>query len=416
MRRVLRKGRQAPALIPKLVLLLAVLVLSACSAESTTEINWLDASWEEITEAAKNTEVSFHMWGGSAAINKWIDDTVAPLLKEGYDLSLNRVASDAPVFVNRLITEKEANRAQGSIDLMWINGENFKRAFEAGVLAGPFLDKLPNFQSYLDPASAELDFGFPTNGFEAPWGRAQFVFEYDSAKVTPPRSFQDLRDWVGAHPGSFTYPEAQDFTGSAFIRQAFIALNGGAEQFLDGFDPELYAEKSAVLWNYLNSLKPYLWQEGRTYPQDLPFLDGLFERGEVLLNMTYTQAQAQARILEGRYPATVRGHVFEDASIFNTHFTAIAFNAPNIPGALVLANELLSPALQLSKNSPTNWGDFTVLDLARLGAEDRRAFDSLDLGSATPSLAVLEAAAVPELPAAYLEALERDWYTQVLGQ
>ena len=372
-------------------------------------------TWEQILSDAQGTQVRFHMWGGSDAINRWIDTFVAPLMLERYGVTLLRVPSDAPLFVNRLISEGDAERAQGTIDLMWINGENFRRAKESEILAGPITQLLPNFLTYVDPATAAFDFGFPTDGFEAPYGRAQFVFEYNPAVSSRPESFQDLPAWVRAHPGRFTYPEPQDFTGNAFIRQAFISLTGGAEQYLAGWDPQLYEANAPILWDFLRDLEPYLWQEGRTYPRDLAFLDTLFENQEVLINMTYTQAQAQARILQGRYPESVRTFVMEEGSLFNTHFTAVAFNSSNPAGALVLANLLMDPEVQLSKNNPENWGDFTVLDLSRLSPEFQRRFSQLDLGPATLPLTTLEAAAVPEIPSEYLEALQRDWYTQVLG-
>lgn len=397
-----------------MILATASLALASCARE-TAAIEWQTADWPEITAAAENTTVRFHMWGGDAAINQWVDDVVAAELQERYNIDLQRVPMDASIFVNRLMAEREADRSRGSIDLMWINGENFKRAMEAELLAGPILEILPNYAAYVDPATAAYDFGYPTHGYEAPWGKAQFVFEYDSAAPYGyPASFADLPHWVQENPGRFTYPEPTDFTGSAFIRQAFLALNGGPEQFLQGWDPELYARTAPALWEYLNRIEPYLWQAGRSYPRELAQLDTMFERGEVAINMNYTQANAQSRILEGRYPPSVRTFVMDEGSVFGTHFTAMAFNAPNPAGALVLANLLLTPELQASKNDPANWGDFTVLEMDRLSPEDRARFAAIDLGPATLSLSELEEAAIPEIPAEYLETLQDDWYREVL--
>lgn len=85
-------------------------------------------------------------------------------------------------------------------------------------------------------------------------------------------------------------------------------------------------------------------------------------------------------------------------SIYNTHFTAIPFNAPNKPGAMIMANFLLSFDAQYSKDKPENWGDFTVLDL----------------GETTLPLSLLEDYAVPEIPSSYLEQLEKGWEENVL--
>ncbi|GAB6091425.1 ABC transporter substrate-binding protein [Spirochaeta dissipatitropha] len=406
--------------ITALTLLVIIgILLTACSQDEAV-FNWQDADWNEIVSAAENTEVSFYMWGGDTAINQWIDAYVADKLLSRYSIRLKRVPMDAPVFVNRLMAEKEAMRRRGSIDLMWINGENFKRARQADVLSGPFLEKLPNYHDYVAPETAAYDFGFPTDGYEAPWGRAQFVFEYDSAAESGhPESFAELPDWVRNNPGRFTYPEPSDFTGSAFIRQAFLALNresGRTERFYEGWDESLYRESSEILWDYLNDLAPYLWQEGRSYPRELSVMDSLFERGEIAVNMNYTQANAQSRILEGRYPDTVRTFVMDEGTVFGTHFTAIAWNSTNPAGALVLANLLLDPEVQASKNEPANWGDFTVLEISRLSAEDQERFASIDLGSATLPLDQLDGAAVPDISSEYIEALQDDWYRYVLDK
>ncbi|MDP3478654.1 MAG: ABC transporter substrate-binding protein, partial [Desulfoprunum sp.] len=315
---------------------------------------------------------------------------------------------------NKLLAEKQAGSKKGTMDLLWINGENFKNAMENGLLQGPITGLLPNFAA-VDPLSVESDFGYPVKGFEAPYGRAQFVFEYDAAKVpNPPKTFAELKAWIKKNPGKFTYPQPPDFTGSAFIRQAFYAVTGGHKQYMAGFDKSLYARNAGKLWAFLNEIKPSLWQQGKTYPKDIAALETLFERGEVLINMSYHQADAQSKILEGRYKNTVRTFVMEDGSIYNTHFTAIPFNAPNRAGAMVVANFLLSPEAQLSKNEPKNWGDFTALDLTRLSGAEQKKFAALDLGAATLPLAVLGKFAVPEIPSDYLEHLENDWEKLVL--
>ncbi|MFH0781974.1 MAG: ABC transporter substrate-binding protein [Pseudomonadota bacterium] len=370
-------------------------------------------AFAELEQQAKGSEVKWFMWGGSTIINSWVDTYVAGAVKEKYGITLKRVPADAAVFINKLLGEKQAG-GKGSMDLLWINGENFKNAMENGLLQGPITDLLPNF-SLVDPASVEFDFGYPVKGYEVPYGRAQFVFEYDAAKVpTPPKTFAELREWIKKNPGKFTYPKPPDFTGSAFIRQVFYAVTGGHKQYMAGFDKEMYAAKSAKVWEYLNEIKPYLWQEGKNYPKDIAALDALFERGEVLLNMSYHQASAQGKILQGRYRDTVRTLVMADGSIYNTHFTAVPFNASNRAGALVVANFLLSPEAQLSKNNPANWGDFTAIDLNKLAGEDRSKFQTLDLGAATLPLADLAQAAVPEIPSEYLEHLEKDWGKLVL--
>ena len=371
----------------------------------------------DMLAAARGTEVRWHMWGGSDQINAWVDGYVATEAEKRFGITLVRVPMDAAVFVNKLLTEKAAGKDTGTMDLLWINGENFRNARQAGLLYGPFLDRMPSFRAYYDPEQSRYDFGFPVDGFEAPYGRAQFVFEYDSARVpNPPRNYAGLKAWILANPGRFTYPQPPDFTGSAFIRQVFYATTGGHGQYMQGLDKELYAKNAPAAWAWLNEIKPSLWREGRTYPRDAAALDTLFARGEVDMCMSYHPAHAQMKILEKTYPGTVRTFVMEDGTISNTHFTAVPFNAPNKAGAMVVADFLMSPEAQLSKYLPANWGDLPALDVARLPAEQAGAFAAVDLGAATLPAGVLAGAAVPEIPSGYLELLENDWEKHVLDQ
>jgi putative spermidine/putrescine transport system substrate-binding protein len=402
-------------IVSLVVLSVLTITVPALPVAAQSDAGLLETPFPAIEKMARGSQVRWYMFGGWAHVNTWVDTYVAGEMKKRYAIDLVRIPMDAGVFVNKLLNEKVAAKKTGTIDLLWINGENFKNAREAGLLFGPFARKLPNVKQFVDPESVAFDFGFPVEGYEAPFGRAQFVFEYDTAQIhTPPKTMADLKKWIMANPGRFTYPQPPDFTGSAFIRQVFYAATGGHAQYLKGWDPDLFSRKAPLLWKWLNEIEPYLWQKGRTYPKDSAFLDTLFSRGEVALGMSYHPPHAQNKILEGSYPASVRTFVMQDGSIYNTHFTAIPFNSPNKAGAMVLANFLISVDAQLSKYDPENWGDFPALDPDRLTPAQRKQFQSVDLGPATPGSDQLDPVAVPEIPSAYLEALEQGWKEHVL--
>ncbi len=390
----------------------AVVLAAACAPEA--EVDVLEIEFDKLEEQAQGTEVRFALWGGDARINEWIDTYVSNELEGRYGIRLTRVSMDAAQIVNRLLSEKQAGRERGSIDLVWINGENFKRARQEELLFGPYTHRIPNLE-LTDPEEVDRDWGFPVDGYELPWGQAQFVFEYDSAEIPePPSTIEALDLWIRENPGRFTYPQPPDFTGAAFIRHLLYHFSGGYEQYLGGFDRALYEEHAEKLWDYLRTIEPYLWREGVTYPADKAQLDVLFERNEVAFNMSYTQSGAQGLIDAGRYPETVRTFALEGGTLTGIHFTAIPFNAPNKAGAMVASNFLLSPDAQYSKNLPQNWGDFTILDLSRLNSEDRRRFETLDLGAATLPVEVLNERSLPEIPAEYVDAMDEDWEREVL--
>jgi hypothetical protein len=127
-------------------------------------------------------------------------------------IALNRVPlADTADAVNAVLGELEAGRTSGgSIDLVWINGENFATMRQADALRSGWSQRLPNatLVDWDDPAVA-FDAGVPVDGAESPWGSAQFQFVHDTARTDEadlPRSYAELADWIEENPGRFTYP------------------------------------------------------------------------------------------------------------------------------------------------------------------------------------------------------------------
>ncbi|HIC89231.1 MAG TPA: ABC transporter substrate-binding protein [Anaerolineae bacterium] len=375
-------------------------------------------TWADILAEARGQTVNWYMWGGSDTINAWVTGYVADNLKERYGVNLNMVpVSDATEFVNKVLGEKQAGKdTGGSVDIMWINGENFRTMRQADLLYGPWAQFLPNtiYVNWKDPSVAN-DFGFPVEGYESPYGKAQFVMIYDSAKVPePPATIDNLFEWIKANPGKFTYPAPPDFTGSVFVRHICYWATGGYEQFLGDFNQELFDEKMPACWKALNDIEPYLWRKGQTYPENHTRLQDLFANGEVYFDMSYGPASASNMIAQGRYPETTRTFVFDTGTIANTHYVAIAYNSPHKAGAMVLANFLLSPEAQLNKAHPDVWGDMPAIDPALLSPEWQQKFNELPRGVATLPPDVLAAHRLPELQSPWLIAIEKGWEENVL--
>lgn len=397
-------------------------IMSAANTPATpsaaTAIDPMVAPWPDIVARAQGKEVAIYMWGGSDSINTWMDTYVAPAVKQQYGVTLRRVpVNNTGDVITKLLGEKRAERSTGSVDLVWVNGENFKTARQGDLLWGPFADRLPSFTRYYDTQAPDVtsDFGFPVDGFEAPWGKAQFVMAYDSAMVkNPPRSFAELAEWVKENPGRFTYPAPHtDFTGSAFIRIALYETTGGYEQYLGAFDQAKLEANWTKTFDYLNGLKPYLWRKGATYPESLAKLDQLYADGEVWMSMHYNPAEPANLVAKGIYPATTRTFVFDSGTIANTHFLAIPFNAPQKEAAMVVADLLLSPEAQLSKFDTKNWGDFPAFDPAKVPAAIQEGLSQIDLGEATLPPETLAKHRVPEIGADYLNHLQDGWKRHV---
>ncbi|MEM8755465.1 MAG: ABC transporter substrate-binding protein, partial [Pseudomonadota bacterium] len=71
--------------------------------------------------------------------------------------------SDTAEAVNLVLSETQAGvREEGSVDLVWINGENFRTMKQGGLVFCGYPDTLPNnrYVDWSDPSIAN-DFGVP---------------------------------------------------------------------------------------------------------------------------------------------------------------------------------------------------------------------------------------------------------------
>ena len=375
-------------------------------------------TFEQAVESADGQTVYFNAWGGDERINAYID-WVGDQVSARYGITVQHVKlSDTADAVARVLAERAAgNRTTGSIDLIWINGENFAAMKEADLLFGPFVSELPNF-ALVDTEGKPttlIDFTVPTDGLEAPWGMAKFNFIYDSARLeTTPENARELSDWAATEPGRFTYPAPPDFMGSTFLKQLLIELTEDADLLQRPVqDDAQFAEVTAPLWAYLDTLHPNLWRDGRAFPTNGPAQRRLLDDGEVDIALSFYPGEASSLIAAGQLAESARTFVFPEGTIGNTHFVAIPFNARAPEAAMVVADFLMSPEAQAEKQNPEVWGDDTVLDLARLSDEARALFDAVPLGPATLAPEALGPVLLEPHPT-WMTALESDWRRRYL--
>ena len=402
----------------------AALAASAGSAALTSNAFGLDATdWDAVVEAARGSKVAWYGWGGSAPRNELITGTLAPRLKKKYDIDLELVGMDINDVLTQLSGEFQAGLTEdgGSIDFIWINGENFASAKKNGYLWGPFADDLPNVQSYVDTQAADIayDFGTAVEGYEAPYGKAQMVFWVDGAQVSEtetPIDPETFLQFCQDHAGMVTYPEPGDFTGTAFI-SCLIAGVVGKEEFekLATMTDPTEEEVRAIVepgMEYLRSLNPYLWKQGQTFPADSTTMHQMYADGELVLDGGYGEPQTD--VDNGLLPATTRSFVLDTGTVGNTNYMAIAANAPHKEAAMAAINEVLSPDYQLIRYEKL--GNITVLDLDKLSEEDRAAFDAVELGSAQLPLDTKLSHAVAEACGPVIPVLEQIWHDEVPGK
>lgn len=369
------------------------------------------ADWDAVTEAANGQTVYWNAWGGSTTTNDfiaWIGSRVA----EDYGVTLEHVKlSSTADAVTRVIAEKDSGENDdGAIDMIWINGANFAAMKEADLLFGPFAEQLPNWQFVdVDGKTVQTDFTVPVEGYESPWAMAQVVFVHDTADM--PERLGDmaaLQEWAANNPGRFTYPQPPDFLGTTFLKQVLVDILPDPSVLSLPVSENIYADVTAPLWAYLDELTPNLWRQGRSYPATGTAQFQLIADGEVDLAISFSPGAASTAISNDELPPTVRTFVLDKGTIGNASFVAIPYNSGSKEAAMVVANFLMSPKAQARAQDPGVLGYGTVLNMDALSAEDRAAFDALELGIATLSPAEL-GTAQPEPHPSWMTRVADDW-------
>lgn len=388
---------------------------AAVSSFSTVAMAQDVADWTSIEKAASGQTVYFNAWGGSENINAYIE-WVGTEMKARYGVDVVQVKlEDTASAVSKVIAEKAAGKDEGgSVDLIWINGENFVSMKKQGLLLSPgWATSLPNW-AYVDVENQPTiltDFTEPTEGLESPWGGAKMVFFHDSARTQAsemPDNAVQLLDWAKKNPGRFSYPAPPDFIGSSFLKQVLSEVIAEPSKLAMPVSEETFEADVEPLFAYLDQLHPVAWRAGKTFPQNYPDMKQKLADGELDIIFAFNPAEASAGIKAGELPETVRSFTFSGGTLGNTHFVAIPYNANAKEGALLTANFLISPEAQLRKQDPAYWGDPTVLAMGKLPEADRAAFAGLDLGVATLSPDKL-GPVIAEPHASWMERIEVEW-------
>jgi len=352
-----------------------------------------ELKWADVLVKARGQTVYWNAWAGDEKTNAFIA-WAGEAVNKRYGVKVQHVRlKDTAEAVTRVVAEKAAGRnSEGTVDLIWINGPNFLAMKQQNLLFGPFTQVMPNWQfvDTLNTRSNIIDFTIPVEGLESPWRRAQIVFVYDGKRVNEvPKSVPDLLEWAKRNPGRLTHPSVRNFLGGTFLKQALFELAPDAGVLQSAATDANFQTVTAPMWAWYDQLRPNLWRQGAQFPENGPAQRQLLNDGEIDMMISFNPAEAAVSIAGGLLPDSVRTFVFAKGTIGNTSFVAIPYNAAHKEGAMVVANFLLDPATQAYAQDYRQMGNFTVLDLAKLSAADRRRFDELPKSPALPTNAEL---------------------------
>ena len=369
-------------------------------------------NWTDIERKARGQTVVMNAWGGSERINAYLAWAGEEVQKQfGVKLEHVKVTDTADV-VKRVRNEKAAGRnADGSVDLVWINGENFLAMKREAMLFGPWAESLPSFK-FVDiegKPTTRIDFAEPVQGLEAPWGMAQFTFFADRAKTpNPPRSTVALLDFAKANPGRVTYSKPPNFHGTTFLKQILMDLTPDPTARAALYKPQdaaNFAKATEPLWKHLDALHPHLWRNGKQFPANAAAIRQMMADGELALAITFNPNEAANEIAAGRLPTSVVSYQFDTGTIGNTHFLAIPYNSKVKEASQVVANFLLSPVAQARKGDIKVWGDPTVLSPAKMNPQDAALFNT----ARAPGQLDKFAPVIPEPHGSWVDPIEKEW-------
>ena len=409
-----------------LTMLVAAVSLAGCGAKAesaqtpegvkTVDNNLEDMSWEEILAEAKGQTVNWYAWGGSKPANTFIQEKVAKRAAE-YGVTLNWVTvSNLTDAINITLAEKQAGLTnKGEVDMLWINGGNFMTAQQAGILFGPWAQKLEN-SKYVnwDSSTINTDLGFPVNGMESPWASTVRMQVYDTARTdieTLPQNFNELVEWIKANPGKYTYCPPPVFAGTRLIKEWIYNMIGDEVLTWDAskMSKEEFYEKTKPVWDLLEELHPYMWREGTTFPKDISEMDKMFSNGEIDLTYLFIGTGIEGKINEGVYPVTAKPYCMEQA-LGDTNYVAITYNSDNKAGAMVVANIILEPEIQAMAAKDISFGP--VLDVSRMSDTELTEFNdvisTIDQDYYIPSDRIAQCK-IPEFSGAFNSYIEAIW-------
>ncbi|MBS9928366.1 ABC transporter substrate-binding protein [Vibrio alginolyticus] len=362
-------------------LLSSIGILATTFATPSFADSSVNSEWQKIEQQADGQSVYFHAWGGSQEINRYIQ-WASRELKSRYNVTLNHVkVTDISETTTRLIAEKAAGKnSGGSVDMVWINGENFKSMKDNQLLFGPFVEDLPSWQ-YVDKSlPIDVDFSEPTEGLEAPWGVGQLVFIHDEQTLNnPPKSFSEMLSYAKAFPNRLTYPRPPEFHGTSFIKALLIELSNNAPELQQPVTDDTFEQVTQPLWSYLDEFHKVAWRGGKQFPGGTAETLQLLDDGQTDLAITFNPNAVFSAQSSGNLAESTKAYAMDAGALSNIHFLAIPWNANASAGAQVAINFLLSPEAQSRKGNLNIWGDPSVLSNQYLtgSAKNTQQFKSI---------------------------------------
>lgn len=260
-----------------------------------------------------------------------------------YELKVQYVASGGggQSMRDKIVAAYKAGQKNVGIDLVEMNDEDLSVIGGAGddILVKYDAAKIPNLSSVTARPSQYKDFAVPYRG-------TTVVLAYNSETVqNPPKTVEELTQWIKDHPGRFSYNSAgTGGAGDSFIRssvynflpdEAFMSNDAKwSEQWDKGFD-------------YLKEIHPSLYKSSGkvVYPNKNQGVLDLLNNKEIDMCPAWAD-QALSGIKNGTLPASTKIYQISPSLTGAVCTFGIPSFSGNIDGAYAVVNFMLSPDAQ----------------------------------------------------------------------
>lgn len=268
-------------------LTLALAVLAGCGSQSSNSGNAPSPSAAEAppsssasasSSASGGDPVKFHFYFTGSQNVKDLWDTLIPMFeKENPLVKVEEVyipsGTGAEPTYDRILAAKKAGKGAGDIDL-YEDGINYvTQGGKDDVWETLSTGAIPNLANINEQTMNDVA------NLAVPYRSSAVLLAYNSDKVNdPPKTLDELLDWIREHPGRFAYNDpSTGGAGSSFVTT--VIYKDLPPEAIHESDPAIMSQWDAG-FKTLKELGPYVYGKG-IYPKKNQGTIDLLQNGEV---------------------------------------------------------------------------------------------------------------------------------------
>lgn len=248
----------------------------------------------------------------------------------------------AQTLADMVAAAAKANQTDTDYDLIDLSGDDLSKIVsQIGEESFVKLDdtKIPNAASVEAESTVATDYVQPYRG-------TTVILAYDSEAVpNPPKTMDELVEWIKANPGRFAYnTPGTGGAGDSFVRTA--VYNFMPEEAITSDDPK-WEEQWDEGFEFLASIHPYMYQSGGSvvYPNKNQGTLDLLNQGEIDMCINWADMVLSQRA-QGAIKDTIKITQIEPALTGSLQTLAIPTFGSNEDGAYAFIDYMLSPEAQ----------------------------------------------------------------------